>query len=405
MPVHSDIDIRAAISRSVELIARHQRASGAYPACEEFSAYRGYSWFRDGAFTADGMSRQGQVESASGFHDWCDGVLASLASKVAALVEQSRAGRPPAQAEMLPTRFAFNGRAGADPWWDFQLDGYGIWLWAVHEHAARHSLPLSRWQDGIRIACDYIAEFWNTPCYDWWEEHAEQRHNSTLGALHAGLTACASSDVLDPATRELAARKAADVRKVVLTEGVVSGGCLPATGRIDDDVDGCLLTIGNTDDGSQASAVPGGYLSKWIGSEAVDASTAACVVPFGVVAPGDDRAEATLARIERDLCFDGGTHRFAADVFYGGGQWPLLTCLLGWNHARAGRRDRALELLRWAVAQADADGLLPEQVDSHLLHPEHRAEWIAKWGPVAKPLLWSHGMVLTLAAELGITVK
>jgi GH15 family glucan-1,4-alpha-glucosidase len=370
MPVNTDIDIRAAISRSVELIARHQRASGAYPACEEFSAYRGYSWFRDGAFTADGMSRQGQVESASGFHDWCDGVLVSLAGKVAALVEQARAGRTPAQDEMLPTRFAFNGRAGADPWWDFQLDGYGIWLWAVHEHAARHALPLERWQRGIRVACTYIAEFWNTPCYDWWEEHAEQRHNSTLGALYAGLTACAGSAALDSATRERAARAAADVRRVVLTEGVA----------------------------------PGGYLSKWIGSEAVDASTAACIVPFGVVAPRDARAEATLARIERDLSFDGGTHRFAADVFFGGGQWPLLTCLLGWNHARAGRRDRAMELLRWAVAQADADGLLPEQVDAHLLHPEHRAEWIAKWGPVAKPLLWSHGMVLTLTAGLGITV-
>jgi isomaltose glucohydrolase len=50
-------------------------------------------------------------------------------------------------------------------------------------------------------------------------------------------------------------------------------------------------------------------------------------------------------------------------------------------------------------------GDLPEQVDHHLLHPDSRAEWIARWGSVASPLLWSHGMYLILADELGITRK
>ena len=39
----------------------------------------------------------------------------------------------------------------------------------------------------------------------------------------------------------------------------------------------------------------------------------------------------------------------------------------------------------------------------HLLHPGSRDEWVARWGPVASPLLWSHGMYLILADELGIT--
>jgi hypothetical protein len=46
--------------------------------------------------------------------------------------------------------------------------------------------------------------------------------------------------------------------------------------------------------------------------------------------------------------------------------------------------------------------MLPEQVDGHLLAPEYRQEWIDRWGPVATPLLWSHAMVLRLAAELGV---
>jgi GH15 family glucan-1,4-alpha-glucosidase len=359
------------VARGVGLIADRQAASGAYPACQEFSAYRGYAWFRDGAFTAEAMSRQGEVESASRFHDWCARVLSSLTGQVTGLIAQSRQGRPPAADQMLPTRFTFDGSVGSEPWWDFQLDGYGTWLWAVHRHARRHGLSLAPWAAGVRLTVDYLAEFWNTPCYDWWEEHVEQRHNSTLGAIYAGLMAAAASPALDSTQRRRAAQTAATVRHTILSEGRAAAG----------------------------------HLSKWIGSEAVDASTAACVVPFGVVAPGSATAEATLARIESDLCFDWGTHRFAADVFFGGGQWPLLSCLLGWNQARAGRRDRAHELLGWALDQADDDGLLPEQVDHHLLHPDHQAEWVARWGPVAKPLLWSHAMVLILAAELGLTAE
>src|SRR5690606_16230306 len=90
------------------------------------------------------------------------------------------------------------------------------------------------------------------------------------------------------------------------------------------------------------------------------------------------------------------------DVFYGGGQWLLLTCLLGWNEAVAGDTDAARERLRWVAAQADADGHLPEQVGQHLLHPEHEAEWVARWGQVASPLLWSHVMYLILADDLGL---
>jgi len=52
------------------------------------------------------------------------------------------------------------------------------------------------------------------------------------------------------------------------------------------------------------------------------------------------------------------------------------------------------------AAQADADGSLPEQVSGHLLHPVRLAEWQESWGPVARPLLWSHAMYLNLHGEL-----
>ena len=53
------------------LLARLQDASGAYPASPTFSAYSGYSWFRDGAFIADGASAAGLADSADRFFGWC----------------------------------------------------------------------------------------------------------------------------------------------------------------------------------------------------------------------------------------------------------------------------------------------------------------------------------------------
>ena len=144
------------------------------------------------------------------------------------------------------------------------------------------------------------------------------------------------------------------------------------------------------------------HLAKWFGADAVDASLASCVVPFGLAEVGSPLATATLDAISADLDVEGGVFRFRADVFYGGGRWPLLACLLGWNRAVAGDRAAALEHLRWAAAQADASGELPEQVEGHLLAGDHRQEWLDRWGTVAQPLLWSHGMFLVLADELGL---
>lgn len=109
---------------------------------------------------------------------------------------------------------------------------------------------------------------------------------------------------------------------------------------------------------------------------------------------------ATIAALGTVGLAHGGVHRHAADVFYGGGEWILLAALLGSYHAAVGDLDAARAQLDWVCAQFDSGGLLPEQVSDHLLHPEHLAEWHARWGPVARPLLWSHAMFLNLLADL-----
>jgi GH15 family glucan-1,4-alpha-glucosidase len=111
----------------------------------------------------------------------------------------------------------------------------------------------------------------------------------------------------------------------------------------------------------------------------------------------------TLDAVKEQLSVDGGVHRYLRDTFYGGGQWLLLSGFLAWNHLVAGDQAAAAPYLRWIEAQATAAGELPEQVGHHLLAPERVDEWVERWGPVATPLLWSHGMYLIVAAELAAT--
>ena len=361
--------LAALADTSLEIIVSLQDASGAYPASPSFSAYRGYSWFRDGAFIADGVSAYGAADSATRFFDWCSGILLSREEQIDRVVAAAAAGSPVSDIEMLPTRFTFAGDSGADDWWDFQLDGYGTWLWAVAAHAERHGLQLENWLRAIELTVDYLVSSWNRPCFDWWEEHTDEVHVSTLGCVLAGLSAIAKSGVLD------------NDRQVRVYTTVKAIEALVA-----------------------AQGTPDGHLSKWLGSNEVDASLLSLVGLMGVVPASGAVGSATIAAIDEQLNVGGGVHRYSRDTFYGGGQWPLLSCMLGLAFAAQGDSSRALAQLRWVAGTATEVGELPEQVPLHLLDSGMRQEWVDRWGSVATPLLWSHAMYLRLAVELGIGV-
>jgi GH15 family glucan-1,4-alpha-glucosidase len=352
---------------SVELILQLQDPSGGYPASPTFSAYSGFCWFRDGAFIADGMSAAGAVESANGFFDWCGRILLDRESQVIEIVAAAAAGSPVADSRMLPTRFTLAGDDGDDDWWDFQLDGYGTWLWAVVQHSKRHGLDLARWSRAIELSVDYLASSWQRPCFDWWEENADRVHVSTLGCIAAGLGAVADAGILDAARRQKAHAVNASIGTTILEHGLTDA-----------------------------------HLAKWLGSDRVDASLLAMVSPLGVFPATESVGSATIEAIDRELTVGGGVHRYLSDTFFGGGQWPLLSCMLGLAFADAGDRVRAFEQLDWAAGTATERGELPEQVAQHLLDPSMKQEWVDRWGSVATPLLWSHAMYIRLAVELGV---
>lgn len=362
-----DSSLASLAAHSVDLIARLQHSSGAYPASPTFSAYAGYSWFRDGAFIADGMSSARAIDSASRFFDWCESILVSRRSQIELIEAAEAAGAPLPNSQMLATRFSFAGAEGDDDWWDFQTDGYGTWVWAAVTHAQRHDLDLARWQPGIELSVRYLIATGHRACFDWWEEHEDERHVSTLGCVVAGLEAAVTAGILDSALSDSARDAARSLRALIETDGIRNG-----------------------------------HLVKWLGSQAVDGSLAALIAPIGVFDGTAPLAAATTKQISAELAVNGGVHRYLGDTFYGGGQWPLLSCMLGLAYAAGGDSVSARQQLEWAAQAVTPERFMPEQVDEDLLDPSRVAEWVDRWGSVATPLLWSHAMYVRLAVELGV---
>jgi GH15 family glucan-1,4-alpha-glucosidase len=344
------------LQRSLEIILANQTPSGAYVAGPSFPTYQ-YCWFRDGSFTAYAMDLFGRPDSAERFHDWAAAMINARADVVQRAVARARRGEALTEGDFLHTRYAPDGsEARADGWPNFQLDGFGTWLWALGEHQRLdgRSLPAA-WSQAAELVADYLTALWSRPCYDCWEEFPDRVHTYTLAAIYGGLQA-------DERVRRVDHRADLEQMTQVL----------------------------------RSRAVNDGHFVKFVGSMEVDANLLGLATPFGFVEPDDPLLLATVRRIEDDLQQDGGLHRYRADSYYGGGEWILLTAWLGWHAAQIGERDKAEAALRWIEAQADADGQLPEQVPLHLNDPAHYAPWRERWGGIARPLLWSHAKYLIL---------
>jgi GH15 family glucan-1,4-alpha-glucosidase len=69
-------------------------------------------------------------------------------------------------------------------------------------------------------------------------------------------------------------------------------------------------------------------------------------------------------------------------------------------YALDGQTKRAGELLQWIESCADQEGNLPEQVTVNLNDPNYYQPWLKRWGPIARPLLWSHAKYIILKTHL-----
>ncbi|WP_344615490.1 glycoside hydrolase family 15 protein, partial [Dactylosporangium salmoneum] len=241
--------MRDLVEHSIKVITREQAPSGAYPACSNFPVYR-YAWLRDGAFVAEGLRAHGVVDGPRAFHEWTARVVGDRAERIEAVVAALAGGEEVDQARFLPTRYTLDGADGSESWWDFQLDGYGTWLWTLERFLGTAGGG-GGFAPAVALTVRYLCAAWRLPCYDWWEEHAEQVHVATLVSVDAGLRAALRTGLLGEDDAAAAGAAAAAIAAVIAGDG-----------RVD------------------------GRLRKWLGSDAVDGSLLAAVAPFEVVDAG-----------------------------------------------------------------------------------------------------------------------
>lgn len=356
------IRARELLDSSIDVILGGQSSTGAYIASPNFPTYH-FAWLRDGSYCALAMDAVGQRGSAEAFHSWVASVVESQASLIRSLISALQAGVLASNLAMLPTRYTLDGRVEDDadsdePWPNFQLDGYGTWLFAVGEHFRGE--PPAPIRAASELVADYLVASWSLPCYDYWEEFGDRQHTSTFAALAAGLRA--ASRFLDRADL---GRVADTIVSYLVRECVVDGRF--AKGPQDSRVDASLLSLStpfrlfHTDSALMARTV--------------------------------DAMRSTL------LSPTGGLRRYLGDTFYGGSPWLMLTAWLGWHDRRRGDEPSYLAARNWVEQRADSRGQLAEQSLDEPQAPETVDFWLAKWGPVADPLLWSHAKYILMTTE------
>ena len=259
----------------------------------------------------------------------------------------------------------FDGDDGDDEWWDFQLDGYGMWLWAVGEHAARHGTDAARWRPASSSRGLPRRRPGTGPATTGGRSTPMHRHVSTLGCVVGGLRAASDSACSTRAGRRRhpargggggpPGREAVSAWASREVDRLERGRCQPCRRRRPAEARGCGL------------------------------------------AAGSQHAQRDRGRLD----VDGGVHRYLRRrVLRRRAVAPAVV------HCSAGTRPRRRHGASPPAAggppsTAAADGAMPEQVDGHLLTPARFDEWVDRWGTVAQPLLWSHAMLIRSPTSSG----
>ncbi|MGO8723198.1 MAG: glycoside hydrolase family 15 protein [Acidimicrobiales bacterium] len=341
------------VEASVQAMLANQQSNGAFIASPDFGQYQ-YCWLRDASFVAHALDRVGELQASALYHNWVAKAIEKIAPAMDSAVQHHQAGLALEPADMSPARFSLAGLPVSDDWPNFQIDGYGIWLWSLQEHLATEGSGLfaDRLVPAVEHTARYLAALALTPCFDVWEEDGASIHTSTLACVYGGLLAAAKM----LGDSDLVAR-AEEVQAVALTRVLREG-----------------------------------RFEKSSASREVDASLLWLSKPFGLVDPSHPAFVQTAAEIAEHLEFEGGIRRYPSDTYYGGGAWPVLNASLGWYYASVGDLTTARRHLEWIAARFDGEGRLAEQFGGERRDPVKYEEWFDRWGPPAKELLWSHAM-------------
>ena len=253
--------MKSLVQNSIKIIKQGQAPSGAYIASPNFPTYH-YSWFRDGSYIAYAMNLVGEHDSARRFHNWVAETILNRIGTIQNALDKTHAGLEIDVQDILHTRYTLDGEDGIkEEWPNFQMDGFGTWLWAVHQfqNLSGEELP-EKWLRAADWLGKYLTALWRKPCYDCWEEFPTNVHTYTLAAIYGGFSALASLGFTAYQTE-------ADSVKAYIFENCVYEG----------------------------------YFVKYAGSFTVDASLLGLAFPYRVVEVNDERFIRTVERIESSL--------------------------------------------------------------------------------------------------------
>ena len=201
----------------------------------------------------------------------------------------------------MHTRYTLEGNEETtdSSWGNFQIDGYGTWLWALAEHIGQtgnYDL-LNEFSHSIETTIRYLLASWRLPNYDCWEEHPDYLHPYSLAAVCGGLQAI---------NRLITARK-------------TFAGILPVASGVAEIKD--FLTknavfedkfvkhIWPTSEKQQARPLT---------TSGVDSSLLGLGLPYDVFPLDHPVLANTVAAIESELHRpEGGVYRYKGDVYYG----------------------------------------------------------------------------------------
>jgi GH15 family glucan-1,4-alpha-glucosidase len=349
------VDADTLYQTSVKIIKENQHSSGGFVACPTFPTYN-YSWFRDGAYIAYAMDIASEHKSSSSFHTWAiDNIL-----KRETEINKVLNGNLDQYDKVLHTRYTLDGDDGEEEWENFQLDGFGSWLWSFQQHLEITGKPVTdEMKRAVRLISNYLIILWTFPCYDCWEEFRDEKHIYTIASIYGGLQSA------EKITGDNFSEVCRNIKNWIITEGVISG-----------------------------------VLCKYQGSGEIDASLLGVYFPNNVLNISDPVINRTIERIQSELYKTGGLHRYKLDTYYGGGIWILLTAWLGIWYLDNGERTKAVDVLTWICSKADLNGQLAEQYSDSLNDESYLPFWNNKWGKSADPLLWSHAMYIILYKQI-----
>ncbi len=125
--------LNALYRASVAAILKNQSANGAFIASPDFAQYH-FCWLRDGSFSAFALDRAGEHEASARYHSSVNEAIGGISGIMDDVIERMTRGEALDPSIMPPARFALDGTAVIDDSPNFQIDGYGTWLWSLGQH-------------------------------------------------------------------------------------------------------------------------------------------------------------------------------------------------------------------------------------------------------------------------------